>query len=96
MWGDMSFVGPRPDLPDHLSSYSEDELRKLEVLPGITGYSQAYFRNSVPWKERLRHDVYYVDHLSLQFDMKILVKTVFSVLGRQGIYPEGMSHERRG
>ena len=71
--GDMSIIGPRPDLPEHMELYKGDERRKLEVRPGITGYNQAYFRNTIPWKERIRNDVYYIDHLSFCLDVKIFV-----------------------
>lgn len=83
--GDMSIVGPRPDLPTALEKYTYTERRKLEIRPGITGYNQAFFRNTVAWKECLEHDVYYVDQCSLSFDMNILVKTVQRVLMRKGV-----------
>lgn len=84
--GDMSIIGPRPDLPEHFDIYIGNENRKLEVLPGITGYNQAYYRNSIDWKERIQHDIYYVDHVSVWFDIKILLKTVVVVLGNRGVY----------
>ena len=84
--GDMSIVGPRPDLPEHKEMYEGDEFRKLEVRPGITGYSQAYVRNTVPWKERLVRDVWYVDNVSFLLDAKIVIKTATSVLSRKNIY----------
>ena len=52
--GDMSLIGPRPDLPEHIELYTEDEKKKLDVRPGVTGYNQAYFRNSISWKDRLK------------------------------------------
>ncbi len=84
--GNMSFVGPRPDLPEHITYYSKEELKKLTVKPGITGYNQAFYRNSIEWKERLKNDVYYSDHLSILFDLKILVVTLINVLNKKGIY----------
>lgn len=84
--GDMSLIGPRPDLPEHIKEYVGNESRKLEVLPGITGYSQAYYRNSIEWKERIKHDIYYVDNVSLIMDIKILFKTVITVLKKEGVY----------
>lgn len=84
--GDMSFVGPRPDLPSQRSLYEGSEQEKLLVRPGITGYSQAYFRNSVEWKQRLRSDVYYAHHVSFLFDFKIIIKTVQTVIRRDNIY----------
>lgn len=84
--GDMSFIGPRPDLPEHLYYYKNDEVRKLDVLPGVSGYNQAYHRNAVIWKERLKNDVYYVDHISFMLDFKILFRTIFIIILRRGIY----------
>lgn len=86
--GDMSLIGPRPDLPEHLKLYVENESRKLEVLPGITGYSQAYFRNSIEWKKRIENDIYYIDHMTVFLDIRILFKTIFSVLKRDSVYVE--------
>ncbi len=84
--GDMSIIGPRPDLPEHLNMYEGNEKRKLEVRPGVTGYNQAYFRNNIPWKERIKNDIYYIDHLSWWFDIKIFTTTVISVLRCKDIY----------
>jgi undecaprenyl phosphate N,N'-diacetylbacillosamine 1-phosphate transferase len=84
--GDMSIIGPRPDLPEHRELYEENEERKLEVRPGVSGYNQAYYRNTVPWKKRIQHDIYYIDHLSLWLDIKIFLKTAVSVLKREDIY----------
>lgn len=84
--GNMSVIGPRPDLPEHIKEYVGDEIRKLEVLPGITGYSQAYYRNSIEWKERIKHDIYYVDNLSLIMDIKVFFKTIMTVLKKEGVY----------
>ena len=84
--GDMSFIGPRPTLA--LTPYEElPELRKkrLQVRPGITGYAQAYYRNSITQDEKFKHDCYYVDNISFFLDIKILFKTVFSVLKRENI-----------
>lgn len=83
--GDMSIIGPRPDLPDHLALYEGNEERKLEVRPGVSGYNQAYFRNSTPWKERIKNDIYYIDHISLRLDLKIFLKTAVSVLSQKNI-----------
>jgi len=94
--GDMSIVGPRPDLPEHQGLYEGTEKRKLEIRPGVTGYNQAYYRNTAPWKERIQHDIYYIDHLSLGFDIRILVKTAISVLKREDIYVTGTLKEMQG
>ena len=87
--GNMSMIGPRPDLPTALEKYSERERKKLEIRPGITGYNQAYYRNSVTWKESLEHDVYYVENCSILFDVKIVIKTIQTVLMRKGIHRNG-------
>lgn len=84
--GDMSIIGPRPDLPEHRELYEGNEERKLEVRPGVTGFNQAYYRNTVPWKERIQHDIYYIGHLSLLLDIKIFLKTIISVLKREDVY----------
>lgn len=84
--GEMSFIGPRPDLPEHMKMYTEREKRKLEVRPGITGYNQAYFRNSIEWKERIKHDIYYIDNLTFLLDVKVLLKTMNTVIKKEGIY----------
>lgn len=84
--GDMSIIGPRPDLPEHRELYEHNEERKLEIRPGITGYNQAYYRNAVPWKERIQNDIYYIDNLSWWFDIKIFFKTVVSVLNHNTVF----------
>jgi len=86
--GEMSFVGPRPDLPEHITYYTNSEIKKLRVKPGITGYNQAFYRNSIEWKERLKNDVYYSENLSLFFDLKILMFTVINVFNKKGIYKD--------
>lgn len=84
--GDMSIIGPRPDLPEHRELYEGNEERKLEVRPGVSGLNQAYYRNTVPWKERIQNDIYYIDHLTMILDIKIFLKTAVSVLKRQDVY----------
>ncbi|WP_214784549.1 sugar transferase [Exiguobacterium sp. s183] len=84
--GDMSIVGPRPDLPEHYELYETNENRKLEVKPGVTGFNQAYFRNTIPWKERIQNDIYYVDHLSFLLDTKIVFITILSVVRRKNVF----------
>ena len=83
--GDMSIVGPRPDTPEALEIYKNDESRKLEVKPGITGYNQAFFRNSITQVYKFKNDVYYVDNVSFKFDCIIIWKTILSVLKRSNI-----------
>ncbi|MDU5507604.1 sugar transferase [Finegoldia magna] len=85
--GEMSFIGPRPSLVS--MRYDElDEYRKkrLNVLPGITGYSQAYYRNTISQSEKIIKDCWYVDNISLSTDVKILIKTIKIVLFKTGIY----------
>ena len=91
--GDMSFVGPRPDLPDAISLYEGDEIQKLKVRPGITGYSQAYYRNHVELHDRFKSDVYYANNISFALDCKILLKTVQTVLLKKGVYRNESSVE---
>lgn len=94
--GDMSIIGPRPDLPEHLALYEGNEERKLEVRPGVTGLNQAYYRNTVPWKERIKNDIYYIDHLTWWLDIKIFLKTVITVLKREDVYVEQKSDNENG
>lgn len=82
----MSFIGPRPDLVDSQGIYNGYDIRKLEVIPGITGYNQAYFRNSIPANERLENDIYYVDHISFWVDVKIFIKTVVILFQRKNVF----------
>lgn len=84
--GDMSIIGPRPDLPEQRKLYEKDEIRKLEIKPGVTGYNQAYFRNNIPWKARIINDIYYIDHISFILDVKIFVKTIFSVIKSEDVF----------
>lgn len=84
--GDMSIIGPRPDLPEHRELYKGKEERKLEIRPGVTGYNQAYYRNTVPWKERIQHDINYIDDMSCLLDIKIFFRTVVSVLKREDVF----------
>lgn len=86
--GNMSFIGPRPDLQRETELYEGDEGDKLLVKPGITGYAAAYGRNSLPWHDRLAMDVYYVHHISLAFDLKIFLHTFVTVFKQEGVYVE--------
>ena len=92
--GDMSIIGPRPDLPEHMELYEGNEVRKLEIRPGVTGYNQAYFRNTVPWKERIKNDIYYIDHLTMWMDIKVFFKTAVSVLKREDVFVVTKSEEK--
>ena len=87
--GDMSLVGPRPLLMEYLPLYNAEQRRRHLVRPGITGWAQVNGRNAIPWLEKFRLDVWYVENRSLLLDMKILFLTVKKVLGRSGINSEG-------
>ena len=87
--GDMSLVGPRPLLMEYLPLYSEDQMRRHEVRPGITGWTQVNGRNALSWEEKFKLDVWYVDNQSLWLDIKILLMTVKKVLVREGIAAKG-------
>lgn len=84
--GDMSIIGPRPDLPDAIDLYQNDEFQKLQIRPGVTGYSQAYSRNSSSLKSKFAEDVYYVNNISFLLDLKIIMKTLKTVLLHENIY----------
>jgi undecaprenyl phosphate N,N'-diacetylbacillosamine 1-phosphate transferase len=84
--GDISLVGPRPTVPEHLAYYGDFESRRLEVRPGITGLATVNGRASIPWSLRIKYDVEYVDNFSLWLDLKILFKTVWIVLRGRGTY----------
>ncbi len=84
--GQMSLIGPRPDLPDEAARYTAEEAHRLDVRPGITGYSQAYFRNDITYAEKYKQDVYYARNLSFRFDCRILLQTVRQVFSSKGVY----------
>ena len=86
--GDMSLIGPRPDPLDWLDKYKEEEKVFLNVLPGITGYNQAYFRNSADAQEKIENDVYYAKSISFTLDMKIILKTAKTVLFSENVNVE--------
>lgn len=87
--GDMSLIGPRPLLIKYLPLYDERQVRRHEVRPGITGWSQINGRNSLSWEQKFELDLYYVENLSFTLDMKILWLTVMKVLKREGINEPG-------
>jgi sugar transferase EpsL len=83
--GNMSLVGPRPLLMKYLDRYTPEQVRRHDVLPGITGWAQINGRNAIGWEEKFSMDTWYVDHWSLWLDVKILCGTVLRVLRREGI-----------
>ena len=92
--GEMSIVGPRPTLRVQVERYGAKERRRLEVKPGITGWAQINGRNAIPWEDRIKMDVWYVNNWSLWLDMKILGRTLKTVLKREGLYgPEGINYD---
>jgi len=83
--GDMSLIGPRPLLVQYLPLYDETQRRRHEVRPGITGWAQVNGRNAISWQEKFEYDIWYVDHVSLSLDLKIMYKTIQKVFKRDGI-----------
>lgn len=87
--GDMSLVGPRPLPVVYVDRYDDDQRRRLEAKPGITGWAQVNGRNATSWPERLAQDVWYVDHASFALDLRILARTVRAALRREGVRADG-------
>ncbi|GHT62590.1 sugar transferase [Bacteroidia bacterium] len=83
--GDMSLVGPRPLLVEYFPLYDKNQIRRHEVRPGITGLAQVNGRNAISWQQKFQWDVWYVDHLSLKLDIKIIYKTILKVFRSEGI-----------
>lgn len=86
--GDMSIVGPRPLLVQYLPLYNEEQKHRHDVRPGFTGYAQVNGRNSISWEEKFKHDVYYVNNISFWLDVRIVGKTILTVLKKDGINSE--------
>lgn len=89
--GDMSLIGPRPLLIEYLPLYSEEQKRRHNVLPGLTGWAQVNGRNSISWGEKFKLDVYYVNNWSLGLDLKIFFLTFYKLFNREGINQDGES-----
>lgn len=87
--GEMSLVGPRPLLVQYLERYSPEQRRRHAVPPGLTGWAQINGRNAISWEEKFALDVWYVDHRSIALDVKILFRTVWQVVRREGISAPG-------
>ena len=86
--GDMALIGPRPLLVKYLPLYSKKQARRHEVRPGISGWAQCHGRNAISWTQKLEYDVWYVDNISLWIDIRIIWKTIISVVQRDGISAE--------
>lgn len=86
--GDMALIGPRPLLPQYLPLYSKEQARRHEVRPGISGWAQCHGRNAISWTEKFKLDVWYVDHVSLMTDLKVIWITIMKVLTRADINNE--------
>ena len=89
--GDMALIGPRPLLVEYLTLYTKEQARRHDVRPGITGWAQVHGRNAISWDEKLKLDVWYVDHLSFPLDLKIFFLTIGKVVKKEGITKEGMA-----
>ena len=89
--GEMSFVGPRPLLMEYLPLYSPEQMRRHDVVPGLTGWAQVNGRNAIDWPTRFSMDVWYVDHWSFWLDTKIIFMSVWKVISREGVNQEGQS-----
>nr|WP_073569767.1 sugar transferase [Algoriphagus zhangzhouensis] len=87
--GDMSLVGPRPLLVEYLPLYSKEQIKRHDVRPGVTGWAQINGRNAISWEEKFQLDVYYVDHISIILDLKILFITFFNVIQGKGVSQQG-------
>jgi sugar transferase EpsL len=87
--GDMSLVGPRPLLMEYLDRYSSEQMRRHEAKPGITGWTQLNGRNALSWDEKFRLDVWYVENRSFLLDLRILARTVWTVITGEGVNPPG-------
>lgn len=89
--GDMSLIGPRPLLPQYLPLYDNVQKRRHEVRPGITGWAQVNGRNAISWEQKFDYDVWYVGHVSMMLDLRILFLTIKKVFVREGISQEGQA-----
>lgn len=89
--GDMSLVGPRPLLMEYLNRYTQEQMRRHEVRPGITGWAQVNGRNALAWEQKFSLDVWYVDHQSFWLDLKVIVLTIWKILTREGISQPGQA-----
>lgn len=93
--GDMGFIGPRASGAEALSTYKEDEIDKMKVRPGITGYTQAYYRNGLSVREKRLKDAWYADNVNIRLDIKILLKTIKTVIKRENIYTNNIDLSKK-
>lgn len=93
--GEMSLIGPRPLLMEYLDLYSPEQMRRMAVKPGITGWAQINGRNNLSWEEKFALDIWYVDNLTFRLDTKILFRTVWQTLMREGINQPGQATVQR-
>lgn len=89
--GEMSFIGPRPLLEEYLPLYNEEQKRRHDVKPGITGWAQVNGRNAISWKDKFAYDVWYSEHVSFWLDLKIIGLTIRNVFMRAGISADGQA-----
>ncbi|MBD3794027.1 MAG: sugar transferase, partial [Campylobacterales bacterium] len=87
--GEMSFIGPRPLLVEYLPLYTQEQFKRHNVKPGITGWAQINGRNAISWEEKFRYDIEYVNNISFAFDLKIFFLTLKKVVMREGISQQG-------
>ena len=93
--GEMSFIGPRASLEEALETYKDDEKDKMKVRPGITGYTQAYYRNNLTVREKRLKDAWYANNVSFLLDLKIFFKTIETVVKKENIYTNGEENRRK-
>jgi lipopolysaccharide/colanic/teichoic acid biosynthesis glycosyltransferase len=84
--GEMTIIGPRPTVPVQVAQYTERQMGRLAVKPGLTGWAQVNGRTSLPWSERIELDLWYIEHRTLRLDLQILVRTVKMVFTGSGLY----------
>lgn len=89
LFGKMSFIGPRPMLVRDMVFFSDETLKRQNVIPGLTGWAQANGRNSITWDDRFKYDLYYVNNISFLMDLKTIILTIKTVLKREGIGEDG-------
>lgn len=92
--GDMALIGPRPLLVQYLPLYNKEQARRHEVRPGISGWAQCHGRNGISWSEKFKYDVWYVDHVSLWTDLKVIWITIKKVLMQQNVSFDGVAEEK--